>query len=151
MARRKDFKTIADGLVSSFVSRNNDVYGYWGIGKLYSHMVSARSMELKIDLIQRTIEPQNEEFKILISNFANRLMNQTKNRRLNNEYLKKAEFTIIGFPNELSPCFGRMAPNKVNCRLMITDDLNREHVSQANTWCREHDPEKELKSAREYK
>lgn len=151
MARRKEFKTIADGLVSSFVSRNNDVYGYWGIGKLYSHMVSTRSMELKIDLLQRTIEPKNEEFKILINEFANRLMNQIKNRRLNNEFLKKAELTIIGFPNEPSPYFGRMAPNKVNCRLVIVDDLHRKYMSEANTWCREHNAENELKSTREYK
>ncbi len=150
MARRKEFKTIADGLVSSFISRNNDVNGYWGIGKLYSHMVSAKSKELKIDLVHRSIEPQNEEFILLINEFANRLMNQVKNRRLNHEFLKKAELTIVEIPGQSSPCFGKMAPNKINCRLLIIDDLNREHTSDANTWCREHNPEKELKSTRKY-
>ena len=150
MARRKEFKAIADGLVSSFVSRNNDIYGYWGIGKLYSHMVSSNSMKVKIDLIQRTIEPHNDEFKILISEFGNRLISQVRNRKINHKFLKNAEITITGFPDELSPYLGKMAPNKVNCRLTIVDDLNREHISEANTWCREHNPNKESKSTRKY-
>jgi len=66
MGSRKEFKAIAHGLVESFISRNNDVSGYWGIGKLYSHIVSTGVKDLKIDLIQRTIEPKNEEFEILI-------------------------------------------------------------------------------------
>lgn len=152
MARRKEFKTIADGLLSSFVSRNNDVYGYWGIGKLYSHMVSSKSMKLKIDLVQRTLEPRKDEFKVSISEFANRLMNQVRNRRLNHKFLKKAELMIIGFPNEPSPYpyYGKTAPNKIICRLIIVDDLNREHMNETNTWCRKHNPEKESKSTREY-
>lgn len=150
MARRKEFKTIADGLISSFVSRNNDVYGYWGIGKLYSHMVSTGSMMIKVDFMHRTINPRNDEFKSLINEFANRLFIQITRRGLNREFLKRAELTITGYPNELSPYFGKMAPNKVNCKLVILDDLNREYFSEANTWCREHNPDNELKSTRKY-
>ena len=150
MARRKEFKAIADGLISSFISRNNDVNGYWGIGKLYSFMVSTGSMKLKIDLVNRIIEPQNEEFRHLINEFANRLLFQMDKRKLNRFYFKKAELIIIGYPNETSPYFGQMAPNKVNCMLVITDDLEKEHFSEANTWCREFNPQKESKSTRIY-
>ena len=66
MARRREFRNIGVGLLSSFVSRNNDVYGYWGIGKLYSHMLASKSMILSIDLINEKIEPENNEFGILI-------------------------------------------------------------------------------------
>lgn len=150
MARRKEFKTIADGLISSFVSRNNDVYGYWGIGKLYSHMLSTKSMKLKIDLINRKIEPDKEEFGILISEYSDRLLTQIKRRGINQRFLKNAELTLIGYPDEPSPYFGRMAPNRVYCKLAIIDDLNKEHFSEANSWCREHNSDKELKSTREY-
>jgi len=150
MARRKEFQTIADGLICSFVSRNNDVYGYWGIGKLYSHMLSFKSMKLKIDLVNRKIEPNNEEFGILISEYSERLLIQIKRRGINQGFLKSAEMTLIGYPDEPSPYFGRIAPNRVYCKLVITDDLNKQHSSEANTWCREHNPDKELKSTREY-
>lgn len=150
MARRKEFSTIADGLVRSFVSRNNDVNGYWGIGKLYSHIVTTGVEELKIHLLRRSIEPDNEEFKLLINEFANRLNNQIENRRLNHNFLKKAELVIIGIPDVPTTHLGRIAPNKVKCRLVIVDDLNREHVGEASTWCRAHNPENESKSGREY-
>jgi hypothetical protein len=150
MARRKEFKTIADGLISSFVSRNNDVYGYWGIGKLYAHMLSSKSMTLRIDLINGTIEPQNNEFEILINEFSKRLLMQIKNRGINENYLISAELIIKGYPNEPSPYFGKMAPNRMFCKLVIKDDLNKAHFSEANTWCREHNPTTELKSTRKY-
>ena len=34
MAKSKELKNIASGLYGSFISRNNDVRGYWGVGKL---------------------------------------------------------------------------------------------------------------------
>ena len=55
-------KSIGDGILSSFVSRNNDVYGYWGIGKLYNWMLASKSMTIKIDLLKNTIDPTNDEF-----------------------------------------------------------------------------------------
>lgn len=151
MARRKEFKTIASGLLSSFVSRNNDVYGYWGIGKLYSHMVASKSMTLKIDLIYKKIEPKNIEFEVLISEFYERMMTQIKNRRINIDHLKSAEIILEGFPNEPITSLGQIAPNKMNCKLNIKDDLNRTHSSEANVQCSEHNPNKESKSGRKYK
>jgi hypothetical protein len=66
MARRKEFKNIANGLICSFVSRNNDVYGYWGIGKLYSHMLKSKTMTIEINILDIAISPNNNEFMILI-------------------------------------------------------------------------------------
>lgn len=150
MSRRKEFKTIAEGLISSFVSRNNDVYGYWGIGKLYAHMIANGSMRLVIDLVNKTIEPADSEFEILISELNIRLLTQIEKRKLSTAFLKGAQIIINGFPETPSAYFGRMAPHKVNCVLKIRDDLNRVHQSEAHAWCREHDPNKELKSARKY-
>ncbi len=151
MARRKEFKTIADGLVSSFVSRNNDVYGFWGIGKLYSHMISSHSLTITINLKDCQIVPQHREFKFLIDEFSQRLETQILNRRINMTHFKSGLLIIRGFPNEPSPYFGQMAPHRVNCKLVITDDLGKEHYSEANAWCRPHNPKTELKSTREYK
>ena len=113
-------------------------------------MLSSGSMKLKIDLVHRVIEPKNEEFKLLIDEFANRLITQIGKRGLRQDYMRQAELRVTGYPNDLSPYFGRMAPNRVNCKLVIIDDLGREHFSEANTWCREHAPNMELKSTREY-
>ena len=148
MARRKEFKTIADGLLSSFISRNNDVQGYWGIGKLYSHMLQSNSMTIVIDLITERITPDSFEFQCLTSGFADRLQTQVKNQKINRKHLSSAELILTGFPNEPIPSLGQYAPNRMNCRFIITDDLGKKHICEKNVWCREHNPEKELRSTR---
>ena len=51
-------------------------------------MLSAKSLKLKIDLINIKIEPNNEEFNILISEYSDRLFTQIKRRGINQEFLK---------------------------------------------------------------
>ena len=43
MSAYKQLKGIAAGLAGTFISRNNDVDGYWGMGVIYSE-VSARGV-----------------------------------------------------------------------------------------------------------
>ena len=150
MGRRKEFKIIADGLVNSFVSRNNDVDGYWGIGKLYSHMISSHSMTIMIDLKNCQIAPPNREFIFLIDEFSKRLHTKILKRQISMHHFKSGLLIIKGFNNEPSLYFGQIAPHRMNCKLVITDDLGKEHYSEANAWCRPHNPKTESKSARKY-
>ena len=150
MARRKEFKAIAEGLLSSFISRNNDVYGYWGIGKLFSLMLKEESLIIEIDLINNIIIPEDEEFNILVNEYSNKLIKQVDNRKLNREYLKKAKIKLIGYPNRPRIGLGQYAPNRIDCKLTITDDLDRKHEIEKQVWCREHDSKRELRSARKY-
>ncbi|WP_378178258.1 hypothetical protein [Aquimarina sp. SS2-1] len=80
MGKRKLFKNIANGVLGSFVSRNNDVQGYWGIGKLYSLMINKDKYEVEIDLINLTILPNKSEFNNMIEYFSNQLFNQIYKR-----------------------------------------------------------------------
>jgi len=41
MASRKQFQDLADAVVSRFVSRNNDIGGFWGVGVLSRHLHEA--------------------------------------------------------------------------------------------------------------
>jgi len=150
MARRKEFKTIADGLLSSFISRNNDVYGYWGIGKLYSHMLKSKSMILEIDLIRRTIEPIDKEFELLINSYSDKLLAKMRNREIDSNHLNSAKIILTGYPNEPILYHGQDAPNRMNCEFKITDDLGKQHFITKDVWCRKHSRRKESKSARKY-
>lgn len=148
MARRKEFKAIAEGLLSSFISRNNDVNGYWGIGKLFSLMLREETLIIEIDLINKIIIPQDKEFNNLVEDYSNRLRIQVDNRKLNRTYLKKAKIILIGYPNRPKISLGQIAPNRIDCKLTITDDLDRKHEIEKQVWCREHDPKRELRSTR---
>ena len=148
MARRKEFKSIASGLLSSFISRNNDVYGYWGIGKLYSHMLKSKTMILEIDLVNSSIIPNDNEFDLLIKSFSDRLITQMKKRELNPDYLISAKIILTGYPKDRP--LTTYAPNRINCDFIITDDLGKEHKAIENVWCRKHNRWKESKSTRRY-
>lgn len=51
MARRGDLKSIAVDVSRSFVGRNNDVDGYWAIGKLHRWVYEERQSQLMLDLL----------------------------------------------------------------------------------------------------
>lgn len=148
MARRKEFKSIANGLLSSFISRNNDVYGYWGIGKLYSHMLKSKTMILEIDLVNSSVVPNDNEFELLIKSFSDRLMTQMEKRGLNPQNLISAKIILTGYPKDRPST--AYAPNKINCDFIITDDLGKIHQTIENVWCRKHSRWKESKSTRKY-
>lgn len=150
MARRKQLKNIAFGLLNSFISRNNDVNGYWGIGKLYNLMENSNMFKVQIDLVSKSIQPFNDEFSRLIENYSNRLQHHLNSRHLKNEYLKRAMITLIGYPNEPKLDTGLTAPHRIDCIVELTDDLTNVHRAEKIIWCRKHDPNKELKSVREY-
>lgn len=58
MARRKELGNIAQGIVSSFVSRNNDYDGYWELAKLYDLSKDSDGGEVSIDLLGKSIYSQ---------------------------------------------------------------------------------------------
>jgi len=150
MSRQGEMKNIANGLISSFVSRNNDVYGYWGIGKFCSLMLSKEPMVIEIDLINKKMEPINEEFKVIISEYSNRLLRDLKKFKLSFDNLNGAKIILKCYPDESISEFGKIAPHRMNCSIEIIDELNLIQTITKNVWCRSHNPEKESKSTRKY-
>jgi len=62
MVRRKILNGVAAGLASSFVSRNNDIDGSWGMGKLYLVAASGDdgSRTVVLDLIAPDALPSHD-------------------------------------------------------------------------------------------
>jgi hypothetical protein len=52
MASRKLFLGFASGLVSRFVSRNNDIRGYWGVGILSRDVHGTGGATVEFDLLK---------------------------------------------------------------------------------------------------
>jgi hypothetical protein len=55
--RRSELQNIANGLLGTFVSRNNDIDGYWGLGMLRSFADSTGVQQLTIDLLETNAQP----------------------------------------------------------------------------------------------
>lgn len=146
MARRKQLKNVAQGLLSSFISRNNDVYGYWGIGKLFGLMLRHDVTSIQIDILNCSILPESKEFMLLIENYRNKLLMHLNNIGLEETVVIKADIAVniiakSNYVNGLS---------KLGCEITIQDDLGNSHSCDNEVYCRKHSPNRESKSGRVY-
>jgi len=150
VASRKELKNIAGGIIGSFNSRNNDVNGYWGIGKLYSFAILNSTKTVTIDLTNETISPQTTEFKPLIDFYRDMLISQLKVRHIPYDFLEKVKITI-SFDQQYQhkyhwwrsalgePCI---------CTCEIIDNLGSKRSVSTGNNCRPHNPSTESKSTR---
>ncbi|MBS9843998.1 hypothetical protein, partial [Vibrio alginolyticus] len=70
MGRRRELGNIASGIIGSFRSRNNDVDGYWGIGKLYLSVDHLQSKCVSIDLCSQQIAPYYPHFDLMTERYS---------------------------------------------------------------------------------
>lgn len=150
MARRKELKNIASGLYGSFISRNNDVGGYWGIGKLCLLAQQYETQVVRIDLLAKSITPASTEFSKLITCYWSFIKQHLTARGLNESWLSAA---IVELDFNAYPPLGKHIPIVTWGRLFrlivtITDDRNRNYIISGFGYCGPHNPRKEFKSAR---
>ena len=150
MARRKELGSIASGLIGSFNSRNNDIDGYWGIGKLYKYVAEASEKIVSLELIEHSITPPTYEFDSMLGCYYNKLIGYLRERNIPVAWVKSVVITAT-FEAEFESKhhFWRSTLGKP-CHVIcdITDDNGRHHVASAYNNCRPHDPSKESRSTR---
>ena len=143
-------KNIANGLLSSFMSRNNDVYGYWGIGKLCSFILDKKLNSIEIDLINGQIRPINSEFRLLVAQFSDRLITQLAIHKLSLKNINEAKIVLSCYENNSIIELRKLSPHKMRCRIEIINKNNDLIVLEKSVWCRKHNPNREQKSTRKY-
>ena len=139
MAKRIELKNIMLGILSSFTSRNNDVYGYWGLGKIYKFMLEKRVSMVKIDLLNRTMNPHYKEFEYRLNFYAEKLVENVEKRLLSMNSVCEAFITVED-----------VNIGELIVKAKIKDDLNRVFTMAYKICCYPHSPSVEKKSGREY-
>src|SRR6476661_5746251 len=69
MQRSARLTNIAAGLCGSFASRNNDLAGYWAIGKLRSLAEQYSQSAVSLDLLAPSIQPSSPEFAQMLADY----------------------------------------------------------------------------------
>lgn len=69
MAKVKKLRHVAAGLLGSFVSRNNNVDGYWAIGVLYLEAAASDNI-VQLRLLEREAAPPSATTMLVASNYA---------------------------------------------------------------------------------
>jgi hypothetical protein len=150
VASRKELKNIAGGIIGSFNSRNNDVDGYWGIGKLYSFAIANDTDTVTLDLTNETISPKSTKFDSLIKFYRNMLISQLKARHIPYDFVAKVEVSVK-FEQQHQKKFHwwRSALGKpCICTCEIIDDRGGIRRVIAGNNCRPHDSTMESRSTR---
>jgi len=149
VARRKELKNIASGLYGSFISRNNDVDGYWGVGKLCLLAQQHGTHTVRLDLMAHSISPQSTEFVKLVAGYYAILKKHLESRHIPNTWVTSAAIELDFTPPYPSrthiPTVTWGSPFKLT--VSITDDKGKNHTIEGYSYCGPHNPRKESRSA----
>jgi hypothetical protein len=150
MARRKELGSIASGLAGSFNSRNNDVDGYWGIGKLYKFALADDTKEVEFELIDKKISLKTSDFDCMIAAYRDKFLGYLSGRHIPIDWVSSVKISVSfeceSMPKEHNWRSALGKPCLIKCD--ISDDKGRHHIAFAYNVCRPHDPKKENKSNR---
>lgn len=150
MSRNARLKNIASGLGGSFVSRNNDLGGYWSIGKLRSLAKQHGQTTVILDLLHCSMQPWSSEFDALSARYQRLLKKLAEASAIRAGDITAASITI-DFAPEPVPRPSYIAPDSGDRFVMtvtITADERADGVVHYAGYCRPHDPASERQSNR---
>jgi hypothetical protein len=148
---RRELLDLAGAVAGSFVSRNNDVDGYWSLGLLRSYADSERLKSLRFNILNGHAEPPDPLLLRVAEAYRQVLARQLTIRRIANDVVLKAEIVLT---------FDRDAPNAPSaatysapffCTVQFTDRHDRELARTLVQHCVPHNPQTEVRSMRSQK
>ena len=144
MPRRRELVGVARALADSFVSRNNDIGGYWAVGKLYAHAQRTRSAQIELDLRLGNLMPADQQFDGMAREFRRKLQAQLFGHKLPSAWVKQATMKIV-FPSTdaASTNLGEFV-----CRVEFEDDRAKVFAVSITGAAWPHDQSKERQSTR---
>ena len=87
-------KGLANGLVETFISRNNDVSGYWGIGQLYREALDHQQSETSLDLLGNRAQPNGRIGAAVILQYRSYVSSRLARYQMSLEDILEAKIEI---------------------------------------------------------
>jgi hypothetical protein len=147
LSRRNKLRGVALAVLGSFVSRNNDVDGYWGLGLLRSFADSAGVAELTMDLVTGAVDPNGSVLLSICHSYQQILKEQLLRSRVA-ERVAHAEIRLVFN----SPATGMASfvsyGDPFKCVVSLVDANGGVHESSIVARCGLHDPSVERRSTR---
>ncbi len=138
---------ITHDLVAQFLSRNNDLDGYWAIGV----MVMAGPGTGTIDLLRGEGHGllRRPELRAVVDATVMRFNSQASAQRIDRSAIADARM-VVEIASDTRPsrrCDGAVE-FRVTCTCAILDARNRSHHGSGRVWASAHDPTVDVRSAR---
>lgn len=150
MHRGAHLTNIASGLCGSFASRNNDLDGYWSIGRLRSLAERHGRTTVLLDVLTSSIQPSSPEFAFVLARYRRLLAKLADLSRIRFEEITSAHITLDFAPppwpgtSYYKPQWG----DQFTLTVTINTDGRTAGIVHHAGYCRPHDPAKERRSTR---
>lgn len=146
---RRELTGVAGGLLGSFISRNNDVDGYWALGQLRSECDARCSTTLTLDILAGTASPDGRVGLRVAMAYRDVLSRLLQGIELGPEHLRSARVLLDFAP----PPSTRVDPHAsygspFACVVRLEDPRGHAFRVQYAGRCRAHNPDLERRSAR---
>ncbi len=152
MPTRKELRGIASGIAGSFVSRNNDIDGYWAMGILYKVAYKKGNNKFYLNLITGDSSPVYKYSRKIAQHYYRYILNQLENKGLEKHQVNNAkveiDFNVTAQKRHTNYHWTWGDP--FICTVIITDDFGKDRFSIEYGWCEKHNQFKEQRSTRRY-
>lgn len=139
MIAKSKFNHTAAGLLSKFVSRNNDYQGYWALGVLYTE-ARASGLRVELDLLHGQALPEAPACVSVARSHATFLRNALARHGATPGMLSSASLALVfDLLEPRMPAGGSYFGDRVECILTIALHDGRTVTRRASTRCAPHD------------
>lgn len=135
MARRNEIQGICNSLLDSFVSRYNDLDGYWALGKFQSYLQTNSDHELCFDLVGKQEIATKNPFSQTASYYHGAFLRNMKVRKLPLDWVTGGQIKVRA-----------NSSTELVCSIKITTDQGVSFGAQKSAVVRPHDPMVESRS-----
>jgi hypothetical protein len=94
MSRKGKIINVTNGVLNSFISRNNSINGYWGIGKICKYLITSNEGQMKIKLIPREDNFSEPEMGNMINYFSLLFYKNLAVSKVQSDIIKEVNFEI---------------------------------------------------------
>jgi hypothetical protein len=149
MPRRAELKCVADGVLGSFVSRNNDCSGYWAMGLLYRRALEASSNEVSFTLVGAGDEGHELALDTALrTKYGAMLTKLMSGRSLPASWIKSANITIqFEYAAKIGRVLARLERPYL-AQFSVTTELGKNLIVERIGACWPHEAGREYRSGR---
>lgn len=136
MPRRKELQGVCNDLLDSFVSRYNDLGGYWALGKMQAFLLERESNLLCFDLVDEGSLPRTHPFFATSAYYPRALRRLLRAKRISVHWVASGNICVSSLTN-----------TDLECSIVLRSDLGREFSAKRSECVHAHDPNVEFQSA----
>jgi hypothetical protein len=150
MASYKRLNGSAAGLLGTFVSRYNDVDGYWALGVIYSEIDELGLSEVTFRLLDGDVVPNLKCVSLLSVKYHEAVIRLLMADGIDPDEIIRADITVRFGPlthSRISPA-PTTRDQPFSCRVVIADYAGTERARAVEGWCHKHHFSRPTRSAR---